>query len=224
MLLLIAFVLPYSSLKDEYNYYFYRNDWDNEAFYGYNTSCYNYTRHVYLSEPDNNGEIKLIYDDDVKKIHRERSFKQDVDVSAIMENDTGVLIEQMEKYGFYTHLLRWQPETDTITKIIDIPKLWGKTGKVYYSSNGSVSGNYVILNSERSMIGQSEMCIVDMSQEKAKLLLTGNIDSDYFLAGFSVIKWGKDKAYCYYKDRKFIISLPSFQINVEKLPIAREIK
>ncbi len=171
----------------------------------------------------NGDKKKLVYNDGVKEIYSKQTFSQVVKVIAIMENDTGVLIEKADNIRLSSHLIRWLPKDNTIINIAEIPNLFNSNGNFSFLYR-IVNGNFIIIYNKNSMLGIADIWIVDMLQGKANLIGIINDELNFLKSPPLIVKWEKDIVDCYTSDKKITVSLKTLQSIEEKLPIMRTIK
>ena len=150
---------------------------------------------------------------------------------AILENNVDILVVQMNKISLYADLLKWNVDTGKVSIVVKMQKRWNEYDEFYLSR---MYGNYAILYT-RSLITTKNMqkndsikydvWVIDIANSKMKLIVPGvNIIPNFGITqnNYSeLIKWEKDKLTYYYKTKKFIITLPSFNITESVLPIIK---
>ncbi len=203
----IAILQNQFATKDQSNYDNYRNE------------VYSYNLRVHVaSELGANGP-KLICDNVQNNTIITHKFSNEVIPMAVNNDGSRVLLLQRKKWGIYAQLLRWEPQSNRVMKIADIPM----ANRGGYLAGVDNSGDRVFFLVE-SFIGtySGDLWVVDVQSGRAKMIV--GYSKDFNSEMNMLVNWEEKQASYFSRKKKYVVAFPSLATSIYELPAVRNMK
>jgi hypothetical protein len=181
------------------------------------------------NDKDSDGR-KVICENIETGLQRVHTFKELSYPLTISDDGSRVLFLQQKTNASNALMLRWEPQSDVVTKIADIPLLWSDflRNEFYVISDAHTGRDIVVLRPSASSNHRSEyidVWVIDEVPGRAKMIVgkydvyhdsDGNITLRYDIAN-----WEANQVSYFLGVDKYVVTFPSMTITKSKMPIAR---
>jgi len=181
------------------------------------------------NDKDSDGR-KVICENIETGLQRVHTFKELSYPLTISDDGSRVLILQQKTNASNAILLRWEPQSDVVTKISDIPLLRSDfvMNDSYVSCDAHTGRDIVVLRSSASSNHRSEyidVWVIDEVTGRVRMIV-GKYDADNESDGnitprYDIVNWEANQVSYFIGVDKYVVTFPSMTIIKSKMPIAR---